>query len=918
MSFAQSLRISQALATNMSKTEYAINSIAHASESSAKNIEYITMKITGTADIFTKRMDNAASATEKFNTGLLSSLNITRVFNRNMSDTSDTTRRFRDNLQSTESVFGTLIRHFGGLDKLGREVDNFSAASNQMIRLSGMRGDTVREFRSEIMSTVKDMNMEMGSIFSPQESYKQIISISQGVTSNLEALEEMTRPLLLTQETLDVNINSIADLFNRFYTRYSFSSENMESVLDEIRGNTAGNSANAEATLQNIKSLENWINVIAGNDNQKREDMIAEISHYTSWLESMNIDSAPYTKYLEAIAYGDWGENKELLNIFSRQGVTGTQAQDMARNGQWQDLTIMMTEGMRDMISTVQDSRSLGKALDNLGIDRSTAMANWTTLDSAGFVSFEDFLKENDANNKASAAELVEDKYVSAADKTNNWLEQIYSKIASIQEHIGIGVSDLAIGAFLASRLGMGGVGAGGSLIGGALTRGANTVGANLAVGAVPVVGNMASTNLALGAGIAGAGAGIGLGIYNGIQAKDLMSEGLYGAGTLSALGSVAGGVGAGALALGAGPVGWIALLGSGVAALMSKWVENATEFSGNAKVVETQIQDIGKSLQDENKQRLADISDLSYRFSQESDIDKQRLLLEQSNLFDHEDLYGKNTDQLRDLIDSYKDAVSAMDEVTEGVLDLAETYYKEQQNIQQKDFIKALRGENLSGDQMKDIASLLQTSVTDEDLQKKFTKYLSDDKVTKSEFNDLLYGGKNSLFDKVNMTDKSLDVSGMSQVAGYLGWDMDFVSSDNAGEVVRLYNDFANATSDAARDRAWEAIKDSGLEDQIRNIYGNQLSVYGYSDGTNYIPKTQLALLHEGEAVVPKKYNPAANAFETEKTTEYVKSLVEELRDIKEFLAEWKIDNERKGRLSEVRARHSSSRNFVSQYMQI
>ena len=70
----------------------------------------------------------------------------------------------------------------------------------------------------------------------------------------------------------------LADIFNRFYTRYTFSSSHMESTLDEIRGNTAGNSANAEATMENIRSLEQWINLYAGNDNDLRESLLDDVS----------------------------------------------------------------------------------------------------------------------------------------------------------------------------------------------------------------------------------------------------------------------------------------------------------------------------------------------------------------------------------------------------------------------------------------------------------------------------------------------------------------------------------------------------------------------------------------------------------------------------------------------------------------
>lgn len=33
-----------------------------------------------------------------------------------------------------------------------------------------------------------------------------------------------------------------------------------------------------------------------------------------------------------------------------------------------------------------------------------------------------------------------------------------------------------------------------------------------------------------------------------------------------------------------------------------------------------------------------------------------------------------------------------------------------------------------------------------------------------------------------------------------------------------------------------------------------------GLAVGTNYVPRDMLAQIHEGEAIIPKAYNPAAN----------------------------------------------------------
>lgn len=923
-----SLQIGQHLANTMNKVEYAITSIAYASEASAKNLSAMTKELIGSAVEFNGRMDQASKATSEFKIQLV--------------ETSNKTKEFQQNIQDAGATFTSVVRtigsrlynHLGSLDGIGRDIDRFSEASNQMIRLSGMNGNLVQGFRAEIRSIVSELNGATGNLYSQQDAYEKVISISQGVTSNLDAMEEMARPLLLSYETLDVNVNTVADLFNRFYTRYTFSSENMEESLNEIRGNTAGNSANAEATLENIRTLESWINNYAGNDNELRTELLEKVSHYTSWIESMNMDSSAFTNYLKSASYGDWSDNPELINILSRSGISATQATDMARSGMYEELTQSIMNGIYDIMSqfdtngdlTIGESEAyaLGKALDNYGIDRSLAMEVWNTRNSNGYSSFEEFMS-NQSNNPATMEELAEDKYVSMEDKvTNEWLEKIYSVAATIQEKVGIGFSDIALIAAMTRGI-LWGRGGGSSAAGASSLLGSFSGGGRATTGALGAL-EMAGFNTSGGSLVGGKAAALGglsiagvaggaiLG-YDGIKGafdsdKSTGSRVLSG---VEAAGGIAGAglLGASALGLAAtGPVGWIALAAGGLAYLGKSAYENAHELSGNAKDVERQIGDIGDSLKKENAQRLADISDLSYQFNQETDLEKQRQLLEESGLFNREDLQGKTEEQLQSMIDSYKNSVAAMDEITEGALKLADKFYTDQQNDQQKDFIKDLKSADLTESQMTDIISLLQTSVTDDDLLEKFSKALEDEKITKSEFNDLLYGGKNSWFDKNNLEDKSLDVTGMQRVAGYLGWDNSYVTADNMEEVVKLYNKFADPTnSDEDRKAAWEAIVNSGLEDEVRNIYGNQLKVYGYSDGSNYIPRDQLAMIHEGEAIVPKKYNPAAN-------DEGFKNIVKELAEIRGFLEEWKEYIVRQEKISTARSRHNLSRNFMTNYM--
>ena len=61
--------------------------------------------------------------------------------------------------------------------------------------------------------------------------------------------------------------------------------------------------------------------------------------------------------------------------------------------------------------------------------------------------------------------------------------------------------------------------------------------------------------------------------------------------------------------------------------------------------------------------------------------------------------------------------------------------------------------------------------------------------------------------------------------------------------------------------------------------FFGSALSnVPAFDVGTNYVPRDMIAQIHEGEAIIPKAYNPAANGGEADNRNNRLESLVEGL----------------------------------------
>lgn len=955
-SFKDSLSASQKIYSSLSKLEYAMT--------------YIARELVSNVDDFNRGLDS-------LDTELRFSSDSLRRFSRQAGESTEELSKFRKALGTAGTVLNNLWDHLGKLDGIGREVNKFSTISNQMLQISGVSGDSVREFRSEIVGTVRELNSITGGAYSPQDSYERMVSISKGVTSNLESLQEMARPLLLAEQALNINTEEVADLFNLFYTRYKFSSENMEDALDAIRGNTAGNSANAEATLKNINELESWISNYAGDDNELRERLMESISNYTSWLESMGVTSGPFTEYLKAAAYGDWSDNKELIHILSKTGIDATEATNMARSGQYEELTHSMMQGIYEIMKQFDsngdkvigenEAYALGRALDNYGISRELAMDVWNVMNSEGFTGLEEFIDNLPLD--TSMTDTVDDKYYSLEEQANHWLERIYSRLANIQEGLGFGVSDIALASLLlrgvevpevVSRLFRNIIGnagtstSSGSGILGGLARSAGSTGAGAAA-----IGGL------------GAAAGVGLGAYGITQAVQDFREGDTGYGIANSIGGAAGAAGAVALMLGAGPVGWIALAGSAAVLAGTALAKELAPLSGAAESVAKEFEDLNDSLNDTAVGRIQDLNQLKDAILDTANttegFDESLRLAQESGLLDFNNTVIESKDDLLAFIDATVTATEGLIEMNTAALDAASHIAQEEAKKQtgeiQNELFEDLmsRADNKNNISYKNdptnyllvdaLFEQLAASITDEEARAAFEddweRARKNQKYSEAELKILTgmdtapirwkMSRQNSVFGQ--NFDFDLFNSALS-LLGIGGYDMS--ESDNAQELSSIYNKWFMATDSSEKSEYRDAFEElySNMSEAVRSPfdeYAEEMGISSYAVGSNYISHDQLAYLHEGEAVVPKKYNPAANnkeliramnsldnsqqdiKRENQETKEYFISFIEEVKEIREFLEEWKTDGDRKEKLAEMKSTlKSASKTAVNGYMAI
>ena len=80
--------------------------------------------------------------------------------------------------------------------------------------------------------------------------------------------------------------------------------------------------------------------------------------------------------------------------------------------------------------------------------------------------------------------------------------------------------------------------------------------------------------------------------------------------------------------------------------------------------------------------------------------------------------------------------------------------------------------------------------------------------------------------------------------------------------------------------------VKALGPDEASRRFDGTVASIRGYAIGTNYVPNDGLAYLHEGEAVIPKAYNPmAGSGGGSERLESLVEGLTKEVQRLQSIV---------------------------------
>lgn len=877
---------------------------------------------------------------------------------------------------------GTRVLKFA--TQIAEASNRYSELSNNLIKYTGASGKDVRDTRSEIIhGVVSSLNAQTGNYFNGEKAYQTIIEATNAANiGNLEAIQEMSRPILLASETMNGSTNELTKLVGKWYTRYNFSSMEMESMVDEIRGNTANNNATDEAVMRNMDTLNNWIAYYSKGDTTKMSEWSASISKGTAWLESMNVDSSRYTDYILKLLSGEL--NDPMLNILSNYAGTSTIGlQDMAMSGDLDNLYEILLNAESAMFGATMDDKRVKKLVaDAFGTDLEKSVDAFTAVNyNDNYKSLNEFIEST--TDTQSAVESIDDKYTTGVNKLQNFISLFTEFTANWQEKmesvVGLGFSDLiTIGLSIAtiSKLGsltkggLGGIGGGGALASG---------GSKL-LGALEM-GRFTATRAALtGAPAIAAGAGIGLaglgglayGITSGIND---IQKGNVGLGAAEIGGGVAMGAGSAALLFGAAnawnPIGWAALIGGGLTLAGTAIYKHAKAVDGTADNIKKVYDSAKKKYKDNIEDQKYSLSLISANLKESGDAQKAATDLINSGLLSEKDIQEarklaeeNNIDALLKLTEAYKKATGDFAPEYNVLMDDAKDLDIDYQKKIKEGFVQALQGEG-AVNSVDDVSNALrhakyeleskdssELNKADKALLKVLQKY-SEDGYTAEEINKIMntkygkilgFGGHNAFKGSSLSIDTLEDMAYMfeDKTADITAGAMRYNNAEYVGSTLEEVNryiktgntDSAVALMNKLKEEGYSS-KDKGTSkgySQIEELC-KELGIPSFNVGTNYVEHDQLAYIHRGEAIVPEKYNPNANSTELEMLRKHyrdsseesnkelkgaIKEFNETLSEIKEFLEYWRDDNIRREAAKSRVSRLSQSLNSISAYNMI
>ena len=775
-----------------------------------------------------------------------------------------------------ERVIDSLANFAAGLglsvDRFIDDTNSMSTYYNYLLKNTRMSGDVVQEFRSDIVDVVREMNAEYDNKFNAVESVELITTMINNTSiKNLEFFREFADEFLEAEATMNISLSTLAEFSDKFYRRYNFNSEDMDQLLSSISEHTAGTSVDPDKLLEVITGSSNNL-ITQYLISRKGMDYTSEEFRDAMSFIQENVMGA-YTYANEKTLPAD-----ELFNIITtalEEGWTSDAARTVqmyAGVGSYEemyDMFIYDTDGLIDRLATGMSE----------GYERYYLNSAYRGEYNGQIYLDQDIASDVYTAMHSVAGEMSYDEYLErqeeiAAD-TDETVDDLY---VSMEDKIKNGTSyiadDLAEyqeeNAFNLSFIK--------SIY-------------DLLVG-VFGVGASALVASAFGKFFTGSSGGF--------------------MGSLSGLFGDSSGNGKGLL----GSAGWIGVIIAAVAA-------SVASIKGSIERREGQQAGEAGSLLSYDEVPLGEgqtygYGVTGYSVDEEGNIIPEKGLIATDNSIDYDYFeqlyadYNQETEDRTGLLAANGDYSFGKYFFTNMGRSLVGTGYW-QDDARWYDYIPIISGLGSSISMSMDTSTLFGNKDTNAT-----RAYYADI------FMDFLTRAK---------TDPDLEIAfkfyqdkGLVNVEDILALGTYAANADaittglrDTGHVI----DLAALTEEGLTN--WYHIDDMGWENPYLPV--DEEDVPGYAVGTNYVPYDQLAYIHEGEAITPKQYNPAANVNELERlrsqeaevqegTLSSLREVSSAVKAIREFLEYWRQDNIDREALAQVKASTSSVNNNLTGLM--
>lgn len=338
-----------------------------------------------------------------------------------------------------EDIFDWL-KDFGSRvwSKSVDSADTWSDLYNQTIRFTGVSGEEAQKFRSNIIDRVDDLSNELGGIggkLNPQKIMDTMISISSDTNiSNLNTLENLVEPVVLAQETMNMNIAELSRLGARMYNRYGFTSASLEELVGTIRNTTEGQDVNEDAILQALSDLETKVGVYLGGDQTRIQELLSDTSKALAYLQSNYIDIGPYVQDLEKFLSTDPTVQNEMI---LKYGMSYKDIQGFIESDQSDKAIELMMNTIANFDNALDARVSSRGAIDETSFSQAKS---WQIAGGKSLEEFYDLLGES-----GDLRERAGEKFVTIEEQISNQLTEVTGYLATIQEDVGIGLSDATL-----------------------------------------------------------------------------------------------------------------------------------------------------------------------------------------------------------------------------------------------------------------------------------------------------------------------------------------------------------------------------------------------------------------------------------------------------------------------------------------